>query len=98
MTSRLSPKERTNPICPLPSRQVSGAIDSTTSFDYIQSDDTHPTFVGATASTLFTTPTGSNPVFFATAGAYPDGKNPQWNRSGHERQGWSLSTYNPATP
>jgi cysteine-rich repeat protein len=65
-------------------------VNATTSFDYIQSDDTHPTFVGATASTLFTTPTGSNPVFFATAGAYPDGKNPQWNQNGHDRMGWGL--------
>jgi hypothetical protein len=26
------------------------------------------------------------------------GKNPVWNRYGHERMGWALSAYNPATP
>ncbi len=73
-------------------------VDATTSFDYIQSDDTHPTFEGATASTLFTTPGGSNPVLFATAGPYPDGKNPHWNQNGHDRMGWMLdptATYTP---
>ena len=66
-------------------------VDSTTSYDYIQSDDTHPTFVGVTASTFLTTPGGNNPVFFATAGAYPGGKNPQWNQNGHDRLGWGIN-------
>jgi cysteine-rich repeat protein len=73
-------------------------VNSTTSFDYIQSDDTHPTFEGATASTLFTTPGGNNPVFFATTGPYPDGMNPHWNQNGHDRMGWGLDptcTYTP---
>ena len=26
------------------------------------------------------------------------GKNPVWNRFGHERMGWALSVFNPATP
>ncbi len=65
-------------------------INSTTSVDYLQSDDTHPTFVGATASTFLTTPSGNNPVFFATTGAYADGKNPSWNTNGHDRLGWAI--------
>jgi cysteine-rich repeat protein len=66
-------------------------VNATTSFDYIQSDDTHPTFEGATATAAsFIAPGGSNPVFFATTGAYPDGKNPHWNQNGHDRMGWGL--------
>jgi cysteine-rich repeat protein len=70
-------------------------VTSVSSFDYIQSDDTHPTFEGATASTFLTTPGGSNPVFFASAGPYPDGKNIHWNQNGHDRMGWGLD---PACP
>jgi cysteine-rich repeat protein len=65
-------------------------VNNTTTFDYIQSDDTHPTFEGPTASTFLTTPGGDVTVFFATAGAYPDGKNPHWNWNGHDRMGWGL--------
>lgn len=65
-------------------------VDGATTFDYLQSDDTHPTFEGPTATALFTTPTGDVPVFFTTAGAYPDGKNPHWNWNGHDRMGWGL--------
>jgi cysteine-rich repeat protein len=72
-------------------------VDSTTSFDYIQSDDTHPTFEGVTASTFLTTPGGSNPVFFASAGPYPDGKNPHWNWNGHDRMGFGLDPGCPFT-
>jgi cysteine-rich repeat protein len=70
-------------------------VTSVSSFDYIQSDDTHPTFEGATASTFLTTPGGSNPVLFASAGPYPDGKNIHWNQNGHDRMGWGLD---PACP
>jgi cysteine-rich repeat protein len=70
-------------------------VNSTSSFDYLQSDDTHPTFEGATAGTLFTTPSGNNGVFHATTGAYADGKNPRWNQNGHDRLGWAI---NPACP
>jgi len=27
-----------------------------------------------------------------------NGKNPLWNQYGHERWGWALSVFNPATP
>jgi len=68
-------------------------VSSTTSYDYIQSDNTHPTFYGGTMSTGSTT---SAPTF--TDAQVVGGKNPEWNKWGHERIGWSLSTYNPATP
>src|SRR5205085_7215195 len=73
-------------------------VNATTSFDYIQSDDTHPTFEGATASTLFTTPGGDVTVFFTTPGPYPDGKNPHWNQNGHDRMGWGLDPTGTFTP
>jgi hypothetical protein len=66
-------------------------IGSATSADYINSDNTHPTFLGATASTLLSTPGGNVNVQHATAGAYPDGKNPTWNTNGHDRLGWGLT-------
>ncbi len=75
-------------------------VNTTTSFDYIQSDDTHPTFEGATASTFLTTPGGNNAVLFPTAGPYPDGMNPHWNQNGHDRMGWMLDptcTFTPVT-
>lgn len=65
-------------------------LDSVTSVDYMQSDDTHPTFLGPTANTLLTTPSGNIAVHYATDGAYPDGKNPGWNLNGHDRMGWGL--------
>lgn len=71
-------------------------VSSSSSFDYIQSDDVHPTFTGGTVSAgLFggTTGTGASRYTSFTAG-----KSPIWNRYGHERMGWSLSVYNPATP
>jgi cysteine-rich repeat protein len=74
-------------------------VNNTSTFDYLQSDDTHPTFEGATASTLLTTPGGDVTVFFATAGAYPNGKNPHWNENGHDRLGWVMdptATFTPA--
>jgi lysophospholipase L1-like esterase len=72
---------------------------STTSYDYIQSDDTHPTYAGGTKWLGFIGGSGSG----SSAPDYPDssyvgGKNPIWNRYGHERMGWGLSVYNPATP
>jgi cysteine-rich repeat protein len=74
------------------------AVTSTTTYDYIQSDDTHPNYEGPTASTFLTTPSGDVSVYFSTSGAYPDGKNPHWNQNGHDRMGWGLDptcTYTP---
>jgi len=73
--------------------------NSTTSYDYIQSDDTHPTYTGSTVWIGLIGGSGST----TTAPDYSDanivgGKNPVWNRYGHERMGWALSVFNPATP
>lgn len=70
-----------------------------TSYDYIQSDNTHPTYSGSTIYVGLIGGSGSG----SGAPDYGDaqivgGKNPIWNRNGHDKMGWSLSTYNPATP
>jgi lysophospholipase L1-like esterase len=71
-------------------------VSSSSSFDYIQSDDTHPTFTGGTVSAgLFGGTTGTGAPRYT---AFVSGFSPIWNRFGHERMGWSISTYNPATP
>ncbi len=73
---------------------------STTSYDYIQSDDTHPTYAGGTVSTGIWPggdASGSGPPDLADS-AYVGGKTSFWNRYGHERMGWALSVFNPATP
>jgi len=75
-------------------------VSSGTSYDYIQSDDTHPTYAGGTVSTGIWpggTASGSSAPDY-TDSSYVGGKNPVWNRYGHERWGWSLSTFNPAAP
>jgi lysophospholipase L1-like esterase len=74
-------------------------VNSTTSYDYLQSDDTHPTYTGSTVYIGLIGGSGST----TTAPDYTDaqivnGQNPVWNRYGHERMGWALSVYNPATP
>lgn len=66
---------------------------ATTSFDYIQSDNTHPTYYKSTIGTG----SGSGVSDFADT-SIVNGKNPEWNKWGHEKSGWSISTYNPATP
>jgi hypothetical protein len=70
-----------------------------TSFDYIQSDNTHPTYTGATVYLGLIGGSGSG----TGAPDYTDaqivgGKNPVWNRFGHERMGHALSVFNPAAP
>ncbi len=71
-------------------------VSAGSSYDYIQSDDTHPTYNGATVSAGLwggTTGTGAPRYTSFTAG-----KNPIWNQYGHERMGWAVSTYNPSAP
>ncbi|MBM7117152.1 SGNH/GDSL hydrolase family protein [Archangium primigenium] len=72
-------------------------VDATTSYDYLQSDDVHPThYSSASISLGFLTGTGSGagaPDFADTR--IVDGKNPQWNAWGHERMGWKLSDVTP---
>jgi lysophospholipase L1-like esterase len=74
-------------------------VSAGSSFDYIQSDNTHPTYTGATISIGFIGGSGSG----TGAPDYSDaqivgGKNPVWNQFGHERMGWGISVFNPATP
>ncbi len=72
---------------------------ASTSADYIQSDTTHPTYNGSTIFIGLIGGSGSG----SGAPQYTDsqivgGKNPIWNQNGHDRMGWRISTYNPATP
>jgi lysophospholipase L1-like esterase len=71
-------------------------VSASSSYDYIQTDDTHPTYTGGTVSAgLFGGTTGSGAARYTTI---TGGKNPIWNQYGHERMGWGVSTSNPATP
>ena len=71
-------------------------VSASSSYDYIQSDDTHPTYTGSTVSAgLFSSTTGSGAPRYTSFNA---GKNPLWNQYGHERMGWAVSTFSPATP
>ena len=71
-------------------------VSSGSSYDYIQSDDTHPTYNGGTVSSgLWGSSTGSGAARFSTI---TGGKSPIWNQYGHERIGWAVSTYNTPTP
>jgi lysophospholipase L1-like esterase len=74
-------------------------VNASTSYDYLQSDDTHPTYTGGTVYVgLFGgTGTGSGAPDYSGS-QIVGGKNPVWNRYGHERMGWALSVVNPATP
>ena len=74
-------------------------VNASTSYDYIQSDNTHPTYTGSTIYVGLFGGTGSGSGAPEYSGAQiVGGKNPVWNRYGHERLGWGLSVYNPATP
>ena len=71
-------------------------VSASSSYDYIQSDDTHPTYTGGTVTAgLFGGTTGSGAPRYT---AFASGKSPIWNQYGHERMGWAVSTYNPASP
>lgn len=71
-------------------------VSSGSSFDYIQSDDTHPTYNGSTVSAgLWGGTTGSGAARYTS---FAGGKNPIWNQYGHERMGWAVSTFNPVAP
>lgn len=69
---------------------------SSTSYDYILSDNVHPTYAGGTVGwSIFSSGTSgsSAPDYTATSG-----KNAVWNQFGHERSGWEISKSNPAAP
>ena len=71
-------------------------VSSSSSYDYIQSDDVHPTYTGGTVSAgLWGGSTGKGAPRYTS---FSGGKSPIWNRYGHERMGWSMSVYNPASP
>jgi lysophospholipase L1-like esterase len=71
-------------------------VSASTSYDYIQSDDVHPTYSGPTVSAgIWGGTTGSSAPRYTS---FTNGRSPIWNQFGHERMGWSLSTYNPASP
>lgn len=71
-------------------------VSSSSSFDYIQSDDTHPTYTGGTVSAgLWGGSTGSGAPRYSS---FSNGRSPIWNQYGHERMGWALSVYQPANP
>jgi lysophospholipase L1-like esterase len=75
-------------------------VNASTSFDYIQSDNTHPTYYSSKTIGLniFTGSGSGSGVPDFTSGQIVGGKNPVWNQYGHERMGWGLSVFNPATP
>ena len=65
-------------------------VSASSSYDYIQSDDTHPTYTGGTVTSgIFGGTTGSGAARYTS---FTDGKSPIWNQYGHERMGWALST------
>jgi hypothetical protein len=71
-------------------------VSSSTSYDYIQSDDTHPTYQGGTVSAgLFGGTTGTGAARYTS---FINGRNPIWNQYGHERMGYGLSVFSPVSP
>jgi lysophospholipase L1-like esterase len=71
-------------------------VSASSSYDYIQSDDTHPTYTGGTVRAgLFGGTTGSGAARYTS---FSGGKSPIWNQYGHERMGWAISTTNPSSP
>jgi len=71
-------------------------VNNSTSYDYIQSDDTHPTYTGGTVYVGLLGGTGSG----SGAPDYPNisgGMNPVWNQYGHERMGWALWQFSDTT-
>lgn len=74
-------------------------LGSMTTYDYIQSDDTHPTYEGDTVSlgTLGGSGGGTSPPRFDPE-QYNGKRNPIFRKFGHERIGHSLARFNPVTP
>lgn len=70
-------------------------ITAGTTYDYIQSDDIHPSYTGGTVSLRLGTGTGSAAPRYT---AFTGGKSPIWDRYAHERSGWSMATSNPSAP
>jgi lysophospholipase L1-like esterase len=71
-------------------------VSASSSYDYIQSDNTHPTYSGGTVNAgLFGGTTGTGAARYTT---FTSGKSPIWNQYGHERMGWAVSTPTPPAP
>ncbi|HMU83963.1 MAG TPA: hypothetical protein PKE49_18790 [Leptospiraceae bacterium] len=71
-------------------------VSAGSTYDFIQSDDTHPTYTGGTVSAGLgggTTSSGA-PRYTSFTG----GKNPIWNNYGHELMGWAVSVFNTVAP
>ena len=69
---------------------------ASSSYDYIQSDNTHPTYTGGTVlSGIFGSTTGTGAPRYTS---FTNGKSPIWNQYGHERMGWALSTSGAPAP
>lgn len=66
-------------------------VSASSSYDYLQTDDTHPTYNGGTMGTG----TGTGVPRYSS---FTGGKNPIWNQFGHERMGWAVSIFNPSAP
>jgi hypothetical protein len=72
--------------------------NASTSYDYIQSDDTHPTYYGGTIGLNIFTLTGSGSGAADFDAQIVGGKNPIWNQYGHEKMGWASAVFGPASP
>jgi hypothetical protein len=74
-------------------------VSATRSFDYIQSDDVHPTFEDGTIDLgpLGGSATGSGPPRFSDT-RLAHGHNNIYRKFGHERMGWAISKFNPPAP
>jgi lysophospholipase L1-like esterase len=81
-------------------RDANGHLASAgTSFDYLLSDNTHPTYSGPTISTGFLggTASGTSAPDYSNS-QIVGGKNPVFNRFGHESLGFIHSLLNRASP
>src|SRR2546427_3520072 len=74
-------------------------VSASTSYDYIQSDNTHPTYTGSTIYVGFFggTGTGSGPPDYS-GGPISHSKKPIWNQLRHQRTGRALAGYKPPAP
>jgi lysophospholipase L1-like esterase len=74
--------------------------NASTSYDYIQSDDTHPNSYGSATIglSLFTGSGSGSGAADITDAQVVGGKNPVWNQYGHERMGHTSSTYHVPSP
>lgn len=80
-------------------RDANGHLASAgVSYDYIQSDNTHPTYYGSDTIYLGLiggSGSGSGAPQFSPAAGSP---NSVWNQYGHERAGWAHALLNPSAP